>query len=123
MSLVFSGCKGPEADLPEGYRGLAVPEGRLRSAEARARGRTLFLEHCALCHGDRADGRGVRREGLTSPPRDFTDPAWRQRTSARRVFHALREGSPGTAMPAWKALDEDQAWDLTAYLLAVSETP
>ena len=91
------------ADLPEPYRSIAVPEERLRSAEARAHGRALFLQHCALCHGERADGRGVRQQALSTPPRDFTDPAWRARTSPRQVFHVIREGSPGTPMPAWKS--------------------
>ncbi len=123
MSLVSLACRARDGDLPQAYRSLAVPSRQLQSAEARERGRALFLEHCALCHGDRADGRGVRRQGLSSPPRDFTDPAWRDRTSPRHVFHSIREGSPGTAMPAWKVLDDAQTWDLTAYLLAVSEKP
>ncbi len=123
MSLAFSACKGPDSGLPEAYRRLAVPDDRLESPEARDRGRALFLEHCALCHGDRADGHGVRRQGLSSQPRDFTDAAWRERTSPRRVFSVIREGSPGTAMPAWKALDDGQTWDLTAYLLAASRKP
>jgi high-affinity iron transporter len=123
MSLAFSGCKGPDGDLPGPYRALTVPERTLASPEARERGRTLYLQHCALCHGDRADGRGVRRQGLTSPPRDFTDPAWRQRTSPRRVFYVIREGVRGTAMPSWKSLEEPDAWNLAAYLLAVGERP
>ena len=119
MSLVSLACKRQDGELPPAYRGLAVPETRLQSADARERGRALFLQHCALCHGDRADGRGVRRQGLSSQPRDFTDPAWRARTSPRRVFYVIREGSPGTAMPAWKVLDDEQTWDVAAYLLAV----
>ena len=120
MSLASSACSGPDGKLPDAYRRLAVPAERLESPAARERGRSLFLEHCALCHGDRADGRGVRQQALSSPPRDFTDEAWRARTSARRVFYVIREGSPGTAMPGWKALDDGQTWDLAAYLLAVS---
>lgn len=123
MSLAFLACKGPDSGLPEAYRRLAVPAARLESPEARERGRALFLEHCALCHGDRADGRGVRRQGLSSQPRDFTDAAWRERTSPRRVFFVIREGSAGTAMPAWKALDDGEIWDLMAYLLAASRKP
>ena len=65
----------------------------------------------------------MRRQGLSSQPRDFTDPAWRERTSPRHVFYVIREGSPGTAMPAWKALDDGETWDLTAYLLAASRKP
>jgi mono/diheme cytochrome c family protein len=123
MWLVYSACRGGDGDLPEPYRSLAVPEERLRSPAAREHGRALFLQNCALCHGDHADGRGVRRQALSSPPRDFTDRTWRARTSPRRVFHVIREGSHGTAMPAWKSLEESDAWDLTAYLLAVGERP
>ncbi len=120
MSLAFSACKGPDSGLPEAYRGLAVPAARLESREARDRGRTLFLEHCALCHGAQADGHGVRREGLSSPPRDFTDPSVRRKTTPRRMFFAIREGVQGTAMPSWKALDEGQTWDLIAFLRSVA---
>jgi mono/diheme cytochrome c family protein len=121
MSLASLACRGRDGDLPRRYRDLAVPGPRLASAEARARGRKLFLEHCALCHGDRADGRGVRREGLTSPPRDFTDPAWRRRTSPRRIFFTIREGSRGTPMPAWGILTDEEIWDLTACLISTGE--
>jgi high-affinity iron transporter len=122
-SLAFSACRGRDADLPEPYRHLAVPQALLQSPEARARGRKLYLEHCALCHGDQADGRGVRHSALNKPPQDFTDPAWRRRMTPRHVFSVIREGSPGTAMPAWKIFDDTQTWDLTAYLLSVGQKP
>jgi mono/diheme cytochrome c family protein len=118
--LVYSACARSSDDLPPAYREIPVPEQRLVSADARARGRHLFLEHCALCHGDNADGRGSRREGLSLPPRDFTDPTWRRSTSARRVYFAIREGVHGSPMPAWKGLDENAAWDLVSYVLSVA---
>jgi mono/diheme cytochrome c family protein len=121
-ALLLWGCR-EERDLPPPYRRLEVPRERLASAEARQRGRLLFLSQCALCHGEHADGRGLRREGLSSPPRDFTDPTWRRRSSPRRVFYTIREGLKGTPMPAWKTLDDGQIWDLTAYLLSAGEKP
>jgi mono/diheme cytochrome c family protein len=123
ISLTFTGCSDRDADIPSEYRRLEVPEARLRSSQARERGRALFQQHCALCHGPRADGRGARREGLTSRPRDFTDPAWRRQISPRRVFYAVREGVRGTPMPSWKSLPEGEAWDLVAFLLSVGEAP
>ncbi len=93
----------------------------LTSADARARGRRLFLDHCALCHGERGDGHGKRSEGLAVPPRDLTNPAWRRDASPRRVFFVIREGITGTAMPEWKSLSERDAWDLTAYVLSIGE--
>jgi mono/diheme cytochrome c family protein len=121
MLLGCSGCRDADRDLPPDYRRLAVPQALLASEAARARGRALYLEHCALCHGERADGRGVRREGLAQPPADFTSPAWRRRTSPRRAYFVIREGVRGTPMPSWKALDEAQTWDLVAYVLSTSE--
>ncbi len=119
MALGLSGCRG-EGDLPPPYRSLRVPVERLASASARERGHRLFLEHCALCHGVRADGRGVRREGLSTPPRDFTDPTAREKSSPQRMFFVIREGLSGTSMASWKALDEEQSWDLVAYLRSVA---
>ncbi len=98
---------------------VVVPQARLASAEAHERGRELFLEHYALCHGERADGVG-RRRNLSSRPRDFTDPSWRRRSSPAEVYRVIRDGRRGTAMASWKILDEDQTWDLVAYVLSVA---
>jgi mono/diheme cytochrome c family protein len=121
MSLILPGCADVDDDLPRPYRRMEVPSAWLMSEEARRHGEARFREHCALCHGDRGDGRGIRREGLTSAPRDFTDPRWRASTSPRHVFFAIREGLHGTAMPGWKALSEQDSWALTAYVLALGE--
>jgi mono/diheme cytochrome c family protein len=121
MMLLCWGCGGVDSDLPREYRQIDVPESLLASHEAQAKGREQFLEHCALCHGDRGDGHGVRREGLSRPPRDFTSTAWRKSTTPRHVFFAIREGLAGTPMPAWKSLSEEDAWDMTAYILTLGE--
>ena len=110
-----------DRDLPEPYRLLKVPSGRLGSAEARESGRKLFLTACALCHGERADGRGARRENFAQPPRDFTSGAWRKQTTPRRVFFAIREGVRSTPMPGWKSFSETETWDLVAYVLSAGE--
>jgi cytochrome c oxidase cbb3-type subunit 3 len=117
MALALSACS-KERDLPEPYRRMRVPPGLLDSAGARESGRKLFLTSCALCHGEKADGRGARREGLSTPPRDFTNPSWRAGTTPRRVFFAIREGVHGTPMPGWKSFSDAQTWDLVAFLLS-----
>jgi mono/diheme cytochrome c family protein len=121
MWLAWPGCADADRDLPPEYRRVEVPAARLASPEARTHGEALFLQYCALCHGERGDGRGVRREGLTSAPRDLTSETWRRSTSPRHVFYAIREGVPGTPMPSWKALSEQDAWDMTIYVLSLGE--
>ena len=123
LSLTFTACSGPDSDLPEAYRRLDVPEVLLRSPEARASGRKLFLANCALCHGERGDGHGMRSAGLAKAPASFTDPVWRRGVTPRRVFFVIREGVHGTPMPAWNWLSTDEAWDLVAYLLSLGPTP
>jgi mono/diheme cytochrome c family protein len=120
MSLVLSACRSTESDLPPEYRNVAVPAAWLATPEATQRGSELFARYCTLCHGVRGDGRGLQREGLTPPPRDFTDPAWRASTSPRRVYFAIREGRRGTAMPSWKSLSEQDDWALTGYVLSLA---
>jgi mono/diheme cytochrome c family protein len=121
MSLALPGCADVDRDLPRRYRNVDVPDARLASDAARAHGRALFIEHCALCHGVNGDGQGMRREGLSKMPRDFTNRTWRQSTSPRHVFFDIREGLTGTPMPGWKSLTIDDAWDLTAYVLSLGE--
>lgn len=113
-----SGCSRP--DLPAPYSGLEAPEGLLASAEARARGQQLYLKNCAICHGKRANGRGVRQM-LSSSPTDFTDRSWQRRSAPEYVYYIIREGKRGTPMPSWKVLDESETWDLVAYVLSVAD--
>jgi len=93
---------------------------RLSSADARARGRSLYLQHCSLCHGENGDGRGLRQLAFANPPRDFTDAAWRRSVTPGQVFTRVRDGVPGTAMPSWRSLGDEGVGDLTAYVLSLS---
>jgi high-affinity iron transporter len=111
LVIVATACK-PAPD---------VSEATLRSPEARARGRTLFREHCALCHGQNADGRGVRHEGLTGIPADFTSAEWRTTVTPNVVYEAIRDGRAGTSMPSWRSLGDARIADLTTYVLSVHE--
>ncbi len=114
---------GPAADrdLPPPYRDLPVPSDLLASNAARARGAALFQKNCAICHGAQGDGHGIRSQAITTRPRDFTDRSWRERTTPRHVYYAIREGVRDTAMPSWRSLSEEESWDLAACVLSLAE--
>ena len=112
MLVVWPACS-------HGDRDPALAQ-RLDSPAARQRGRAVYLEHCALCHGKRANGQGERREDLVGKPADFASSAWRSSVTPGEVFEVITHGRPGTSMPSWAALDADQRRDVAAYVLSVS---
>ena len=121
MSLALSACSATDNPSAIDYGKVEIPIQRLSSDDARARGRDLFIIKCALCHGARADGHGVRREGLSGKPVNFLNKAWRANTSPLAVFETVSEGKRGTSMPGWPTLSDEQKWDIVAYVLSVSE--
>ena len=114
-ALSICGCQQPPR--------LPGPPADFDSPARVARGRALFLEHCVLCHGERADGNGPRRQNFDRPPRDFTSRSWRQGATPSGVFQAIRQGVDRSPMPSWSSLPDDQLWALTAYVLSVAPPP
>jgi mono/diheme cytochrome c family protein len=121
MSLALWACSAKDLPSEVDYSALEVPWDHLSSDSARERGRALFRTNCALCHGVRADGNGVRREGLSGRPVNFRSKDWRAKTTPTDVFQVLSEGKRGTSMPAWPTLSDRQKWDVIAYVLSVAE--
>ena len=78
----------------------AVPAIDHLSAQEK-RGEALFQTNCAFCHG--ADGTGKNWIGQFMEPkaRDLTAYTTTEMT-AQRLQKTIREGLPGTSMPAWQ---------------------
>jgi cytochrome c oxidase cbb3-type subunit 2/cytochrome c oxidase cbb3-type subunit I/II len=93
-------------------RGGAVPApmvSAIRSASASGgnaadRGRALYAEHCAGCHGATGAGDGPGASMLGPRPANFVEHEY----SEERLADALWNGVSGSAMPAWRdhAIDD-----------------
>src|SRR5207245_80187 len=100
----------------------ASPAGA-QAGDAQA-GRAVYERKCALCHGEKGDGKGPGADLLDPRPRDFTTGIYKIRTTAnktptdRDLFDVITRGMPGTFMPAWDVLPEKDRWNLVAYLKA-----
>lgn len=114
ISLIISGC---EPSAPD------VPPGLLSSRQAQAAGAAIFTANCAICHGSKADGHGQRHAAMTPAPANLTMPPWSEPANAGRMFQAIRNGVPGTAMPSWPTLSERQIWNVVAYVYALQNRP
>jgi high-affinity iron transporter len=81
------------------------------------RGRELFDENCAGCHGmeGRGDGADAREAELT--PADFTDPVFMRVETPIDFFLMITVGRRRGGMPEWaQSLSVQQRWDLVAHL-------
>jgi hypothetical protein len=79
---------------------------------------------CPLCHGYQGGGDGFMSEGLNPKPRNFTDFKVMSRLSDMTMSHSIKNGIPGTGMPAWN-LTDNQVNDVIGYIktfLADSQT-
>lgn len=77
-----------------------------------ARGQSLYVDHCASCHGSSGQGDGPGAAGLSPAPANLADHDY----TAGRVAQALWNGVAGTAMSGWR--DHPPA-DLAALVTAV----
>lgn len=97
-------------EVPPDTRGLGAAE---------RRGAALFQANCAFCHG--ADGSGKNWIGrfMEPPARDLT--RYTPQTLPLAVLEQrIREGLPGTSMPAWKhVLTAAQTRDLARFVVGV----
>ena len=83
------------------------------------RGKELFGEACAVCHG--ADGSGMAPAALSTQPPDLRDPSAVARLSPVSVFGVVSYGIPETAMPGFAAAySVDERWDVAFYLMTLS---
>jgi len=132
-ALVLHGCgRGPTPDDASGQSDVAAPpaEGntnndasrsetigagstsRLESPVTRSSklGQQLYVQHCAACHGERGDGKGIAAAFLFPKPREFRAGRFRlvstdNNVPTREDLHAvLIRGMPGSSMPPWAHL-------------------
>jgi high-affinity iron transporter len=77
-----------------------------------ARGRALYAENCASCHGGKGEGPSGAFAQLDPPPIAFAD---RDRAKDRSIFglyQVINQGLEGTAMQSFAALPEEDRWAL-----------
>ncbi len=121
-----------ESDLPEQIArrhqpgpSLAVPVEPPFDDLRWFRGKRLYLEGCASCHG--ADGHPVPEavkfdeQGYPVPPRSFVNGIFKGGSEGHQLYARIVKGLPGTPMPASEgAYSEDEVWDLIHYVQSMA---
>jgi mono/diheme cytochrome c family protein len=85
-----------------------------------AQGRRIYEKQadppCQTCHGVKGDGQGPLAKQFDPPPRNFACAATVNGIPDGQLFWIIRNGSPGTAMPSFHALRDEQIWQVVSYL-------
>ncbi len=83
----------------------------------------LFRKHCVACHGITGDGVGPAASFLDPYPRDFRRGVFKfkstplnERPTQADLKRIVTEGIPGTAMPAFALLTEEEIGALAQYV-------
>ncbi len=92
-------------------------------ALAEEKGKILYDQSCSTCHGEKGDGKGPAADFVFPKPRDFTKGTYKFKSTGSGepaldsdIIRTIREGNPGTSMPAWKRFSDDEVKALTVYL-------
>lgn len=112
-----AGSEAPGAAAKSPFERHDVTPRLSRLTAREQRGERVFQQNCTFCHA--ADGSGKNWIGvfLEPHPRDLADPGFLSRMTRKKLAAAIREGVPGTSMPAWKnVLKEEEVAALVAYL-------
>jgi mono/diheme cytochrome c family protein len=117
-AFLLAGCASGEPDQLLG--------GRRIDGERLAHGRRLYQRYCAICHGERGDGRGPSAAFLWPPPRDFRPAQFKFAAAGEDALPAddelvrvVRQGLAGTAMQPWD-LPSDELGPIVDYLKTFS---
>ena len=99
----------------------------LRAADAAA-GKPLYLRECSGCHGEYGGGNGPAADFVDPRPRDFTKGRFKFRTTASGqppatadILRTIQHGIPGTAMPSFAFLTDDERTKIAAYILKLAD--
>ena len=92
--------------------------------EASERGKEVYEQSCAHCHGTEGRGDGSAAENLLPKPRDFTRGLYKIRSTEagelptdQDLFDIITIGMPGSSMPGWEtSLSANDRWELVAYI-------
>ena len=120
--------------LGVGLAALAVASAASASSPAPAgassrgdanRGKAVYAQYCASCHGVRGDGKGPAGLALNPHPTNFRDAERMSKLTDDTLFRAIRDGGSAVGksalMPAWKGtLSDAQIRDVIAYVRTFS---
>lgn len=86
------------------------------------KGEATYQKQCSACHGLEGKGDGKAAYLLYPRPRDFTSGEFRLVSTIdagpteEDLYKSINRGMPGSGMPSWSHLAEEERWGLVYYV-------
>lgn len=84
-------------------------------------GRNLYTTNCAGCHGDKGYGDGPAGADLDPKPANFMSEQVSE-LSPFQAFNTIRVGVPGTGMPPFPQMSDEEIWALAFFVVSLHHT-
>ena len=91
-------------------------------------GRAVYQRECAACHGERGDAASDGAAFVDPKPRNFTKKMFKLRTTpsgepptTADILRTIEQGIPGSAMPSFKFLSEQERREVAAVVLEFAD--
>ncbi len=89
------------------------------TSESLAKGKKLYGYDCAMCHGEKGDGKGDMASDMKNVT-DFTNPdALKDRTDGE-LFYVIRNGK-GEMPPEGDRAKNDDIWNMVNYIRSLAK--
>src|SRR5262245_33179305 len=86
-------------------------------------GKAVYEQHCAACHGSNGNGNGPAAVWLFPKPRNFSAGLFKIQSTPPGtlptdddLFQTITRGMPGSSMPSFTYLSEQQRRDVVQYV-------
>lgn len=101
---------------PINIPGMPPPENPVEADEASVtRGAELYAIHCAMCHGQTAEGNGAVAAFLANKPANLTTPVVQSKSDGS-IFLTITNGVDGKMPPLNENLIVSERWDLVNFI-------
>ena len=88
-------------------------------AKTIAKGKTVFEQNCASCHGVSGAGDGPAAVALNPKPRNFATDEFKAGSTPKEILKTVTDGLKGTMMVSYKHLPEADRKAVSEYVASL----
>lgn len=94
----------------------------MSSEQMIARGKQVYSQNCAMCHGGEGKGDGPAGMALNPKPRNFVEGKWKKGGTRLGIYDVVANGLPPSSMQGYKKmLVKNDRWALVHFIHSITQ--